>query len=323
MNTAQKSMTTREMHLKRKAMWDASLENHVAYLDAETGLFAEKFLERRCCPACNASDDRFLFHKSGGTYVACTRCEMIYLNPVCRDDVLEKYYRQNHALQGATVSADLVFYTRLYQQGLDAVTQQLGAVGKILDVGCSTGNFLDIAKQAGWCCYGLELNRAEVEVAQEKGHLIQQQLLANAVFDVRFDAITLWDVFEHIKDGEHFLAQARKILAPSGLVFIQSPSRDALAAQILQEKCNMFDGLEHVNLFGRKSLQKLCEKAGYHIASYETVIDEIGVINNYLGYENPYLGYADNAMNLWGTIDTTWIHKEKKGYKFQACIRIV
>lgn len=322
MNTVKKAVTTREMHLKRKAMWDASMENHADYIDAKTGLFAEKFLEERSCPACNSSDERFLFHKSGGTYVACTECQMVYLNPVFNDDVLEKYYRNNHQLQGATVSADIAFYAGLYRQGLETVQQQLGKPGRILDVGCSTGNFLDIAKQAGWFCHGLELNQAEAAIAQEKGHLIQQQLIANAVFEDRLDAITLWDVFEHIKDGEHFLAQARKILAPSGIIFIQSPSRDALAAQILQEKCNMFDGLEHVNLFGRESLQKLCDRAGYHIVSYETVIDEIGVINNYLGYENPYLGYSDNAADLWGTIDKAWIHKQKKGYKFQACIRI-
>lgn len=313
--------STREMHLKRMAMWEASMNNHQRYLDPVTQLFSLAHVEERRCPACDSPDHRFLFHKSGGSYVACDVCKMVYLNPVFKDDVLENYYRNNHQLQGETVAGDIEFYSRLYRKGLDAIERQLGGAGRILDVGCSTGSFLDIAKQRGWECHGLELNQAEAKIAQAKGHVIQENLLAKAQFTDRFDAITLWDVFEHVKDGISFLAEARKFLRPSGVVFAQSPSRDALAARILQAQCNMFDGLEHVNLYGFDSLTKLCDRAGYEVVSYETVIAEIGVINNYLEYEDPYFGFSKNAQNLFGVIDETWVHERKIGYKFQACLR--
>lgn len=313
--------STREMHLKRKAMWDASMKNHVGYLDPETQLFADRYLEERTCPACDSADHRFLFHKSGGSYVACSQCKMVYLNPVFKDDVLENYYRNNHQLQGETVASDIEFYAKLYRKGLKSIEQHLGATGRVLDVGCSTGSFLDIAKQAGWLCHGLELNQTEAKIAKGKGHAVQENLLSKAEFSEKFDAITLWDVFEHIKDGYSFLKEARKSLRPSGLVFVQSPSRDALAARILQSQCNMFDGLEHVNLFGIDSLEKLCERAGYEVVSYETVIAEIGVINNYLEYDDPYLGSSKNSQSTLGVIDETWIHEQKIGYKFQTCLR--
>lgn len=312
---------TREMHLKRKAMWDASMQNHAAYLDAETHLFASEFVEERTCPACGASDERFLFYKSGGTYVGCNACQMVYLNPVFKDEILERYYRTNHQLQGATVAADLGFYAGLYKKGLQEIERVVGAQGRILDVGCSTGNFLDIAKAAGWHTSGLELNHVEAQEAKAKGHAVQEQLLAAASFDERFDAISLWDVFEHIKDGLGFLQQAKPLLSENGVVFLQSPSRDALAARILQEKCNMFDGLEHVNLFGIDSINSLCARAGYELVSYGTVISEIGVINNHLGYEDPYLGHGRNSKTLLGEIDEAWIHEKKIGYKFQVCLR--
>lgn len=316
------SATTREMHLKRKAMWDASMGNHARYMDVETQLFSAKYVEKRDCPACGSADERHLFHKSGGSYVGCNRCKMVYLNPVLKDDALEDYYRNNHQLQGAVVAADMEFYSRLYKKGLASAAQQSGATGRILDVGCSMGGFLDIAKSSGWECHGLELNHAEATIAKGKGHSIQENLLSHAVFAEKFDVITLWDVFEHIKDGLSFLLEARKHLRSSGIVFVQSPSRDALAAKILQAQCNMFDGLEHVNLYGIDSLTQLCDRAGYELVSYETVIAEIGVVNNYLEYEDPYLGFSKNATDLFGVIDEAWIHEHKAGYKFQACLRV-
>lgn len=314
--------TTREMHLKRKDMWDASIRNHSRYIDPNTGLFLDECVEKRDCPACGSNDDRHLFHKSGGTYVACNKCEMVYLNPALKDDALEDYYRNNHQLQGAVVATDLEFYSRLYIKGLTSAGKQVGSLGRILDVGCSTGGFLDIAKSLGWESYGLELNRAEAAIARSKGHSVQENLISKATFAQPFDVISLWDVFEHIKDGQAFLLEARKHLRPSGVILIQSPTRDALAAKILQEHCNMFDGLEHVNLFGIESLTMLCERAGYEIVDYETVIAEIGVVNNYLEYEDPYLGFSTNCKDLFGVVDEAWILENKAGYKFQACLRI-
>lgn len=313
---------TRAMHLKRKAMWDASMQNHARYIDTETRLFSDIYTEERKCPACNSDDHTFLFYKSGGTYVTCNECKMIYLNPVFKDNALEQYYRSNHQLQGETVASDFEFYAGLYSKGLNSIEQHLDSAGRILDIGCSTGTFLDIAEKSGWNCHGLELNESEARIARGKGHSIQENFISTAKFAENFDAITLWDVFEHIKDGFGFLSEAKRLLRPSGIVFLQSPNRDSLAARVLQVKCNMFDGLEHVNLYGFDSLSKLCERAGFEVISYETVISEIGVINNYLGYEDPYLGFSKNTQNVIGTIDESWIYSNKMGYKFQACLMV-
>jgi len=303
-------------------MWHASMQNHTRYLDNNTGLFANKYTEARVCPACNSSNYRFLFDKSGGTYVACNDCKMIYLSPVFKDDALEDYYRNNHEVQGEIVSSDNAFYAKLYTKGLNLIAKNFAAPGKILDVGCSTGSFLDIAKNNHWSCYGLELNAKEARTAQKKGHIVQENLISKGKFKEKFDAITLWDVFEHIKDGVKFLEEAKRLLNKDGIIFLQSPTRDALAAKILQAECNMFDGLEHVNLYGFESLLKICETTGFEIVNYETVISEIGVINNYLDYEDPYLGGSKNSEEIMSIINEEWIHKNNMGYKFQVCLKM-
>jgi SAM-dependent methyltransferase len=315
--------STRELHLKRKAMWDASLSNHDRYLNKVTGVFSDKFTEKRNCPACSANDERSLFWKSGGCYVACNKCSMLYLNPVFKDGALEEYYRSNHHLQGEAVANDLGFYSTLYLKGLNLITKSFPNLGSILDVGCSTGIFLDIAKSKGWQTFGLELNKKEAEIARFKNHSIKEEMISTVRFDKKFSAITLWDVFEHIKDGFQFLNDAKKILKKDGIVFIQSPSRDALAAKIMQSDCNMFDGLEHVNLYGIESLTILAKSAGFKIDSYGTVISEIGVINNYLEYYNPYLGPSKNKSTIANLISENQIHEQKLGYKFQTCLKLI
>lgn len=303
-------------------MWDASMANHARYLDRASGRFDEKFLERRSCPVCRADRERVLFDKSGGTYVACTDCEMVYLNPVFTDKFLEEYYRQNHDLQAEIVESDSEFYTRLYRQGMDNIVEAAGKEGAILDVGCSAGSFLDVARSYGWSTFGIELNQREAAYARRKGHQVYEELVANVVPPQPMEAIALWDVFEHIKDGLQFLLDIKRILSGKGTVFLQSPTPDAFAAKVLQEKCNMFDGLEHVNLYGYRNLVEIAGKAGYELVKYETVISEIGVINNYLHYENPYLGGVRENKKVLGLLGEEWIFEHRLGYKFQACLRL-
>jgi 2-polyprenyl-3-methyl-5-hydroxy-6-metoxy-1,4-benzoquinol methylase len=245
---------------------------------------------------------------------------MVFLNPALKDNFLEEYYRINHEEQSEIVELDTDFYRTLYTMGLDMIAKSTH-VGNLLDVGCSSGSFLDLARQYGWKTHGLELNQKEAARCRAKGHNVVEQLISSAEFGDSFQAITLWDVFEHIKDGVEFLKTARKRLNNRGVVFLQSPTVDSLAAKILQEKCNMFDGLEHVNLYSNKTLHIVARNAGFRVVSYQTVISEIGVINNYLNYEDPYLGRSNNKDHLFrGAITQSWLLENNLGYKYQACL---
>ena len=51
----------------------------------------------------------------------------------------------------------------------------------------------------------------------------------------------MWDVFEHIKNPHKILSEIKKRLNKKGLIFIQIPNSDSIAAKVLREKCNMFD----------------------------------------------------------------------------------
>jgi len=311
--------TVKGLHAERSKLWDASIANHHRYIDPQTGLFEHKWTQKRSCPVCNEDNAVKIFEKEGGVYVKCLTCTMVYLNPVFTDEALTHYYQSNHSVQSEIVENNDAFYTTIYTQGLDSIEHHTTR-GDILDVGCSSGVLLDLAKKRGWSTYGIELNQKEFTYAQSKGHTVYNALLETIDFEMQFNAITLWDVFEHIKDGEHYLDLMKNLLAPNGVIFLQIPSSDSLAAKILQEKCNMFDGLEHVNLYGVDTINILAKKCGLKTLSLKTVISEIGVLNNYLSYEHPYFGSTTNKEFIPSLIDEKTLHEHLLGYKLQIVL---
>lgn len=316
--------TVKELHETRIKMWDASMANHSKYINEETGEFSNEFTEHRNCPVCDSSNELEIFLKEGGRYVKCKDCDMVYINPVFKDSALKTYYEQNHSLQSEIVETNLDdFYVNIYSQGIKSIKKINSKASNILDIGCSSGVFLDIAKSKDLETYGLELNKIEYKFAQKKGHTIYNDLLENISFENKFDSITMWDVFEHLKDGKYYLNLMKKHLSKNGVIFLQVPSSDSLAAKILRESCNMFDGLEHVNLYGIKTIKKLANICGLEVLDIKTVISEVGVINNYLAYENPYLGNINNKTNIPNLINEETIHKNLQGYKIQVILGVI
>lgn len=313
-------MNVKKMHEKRQKLGVASRNNKQKYIDSKTGLYAQTYIEERTCPVCNADDFVKMFVVRGGRYVKCRNCEMVYLNPVFKDTELTKFYKHNHTVQAEVVEEDGAFYSQVYKKGLKRIQDATVGTGTLLDIGCSSGCFLDIVKQHGWTGFGIELNQAESVMAQAKGFEVFSDI---ASVTKTVDVITLWDVYEHIKDGKKFIAQCKELLNKNGLLFFQVPVADSLAAKIMHEHCNMFDGMEHVNLYSKRSLDVLSQVCGFEILSYETIISELHVMNNYLNYEDPYFGSFEHNGKLFELLDEQMIVKMGYGYKAQVLIKFL
>lgn len=317
------NQSVKDLHEKRQDMWNASISQHENYIDKNTGLFDEKYMETRPCPVCGSTNERFLFHKEGGTYVKCNDCEMVFLNPVLKDEFLMEYYSSAHDFQSKTVSADPDFYSSIYLKGLELLKNSNINGSKILDFGCSAGFFLNLARDNGWSdTFGLELNRSEFEHAIKDGHKVYNQVIEEVNFeDNKFDVITLWDVFEHLKDGNHFLKIFKNILSDQGVVFLQVPNAMALAARLMHDKSNMYDGLEHVNMYSPETMKKIAKANGFEVLNMTSVISETHVLNNYINYEDPYAGKLGRPDNLFGKIDDKYILDNLLGYKLQVVLK--
>jgi SAM-dependent methyltransferase len=137
--------------------------------------------------------------------------------------------------------------------------------GRVLDAGCASGHFLFEACQAGWLVAGVEPSDALYAKAREalgEDVDLRHSILEHADFEAEsFDAVTLWDVLEHVPDPVEFMRLCGTLLKPGGKLFLNVPDLDSPEARILGKRWPLLLA-EHLNYFNRRSLRVCGEKVG-------------------------------------------------------------
>jgi SAM-dependent methyltransferase len=132
--------------------------------------------------------------------------------------------------------------------------------GELLDVGCASGVFLGCAVHNGWKVVGVEPSKLLCDKAKKlidgRGRILCLPLQQADLPPSSFDAVTLWDVLEHVLEPVGFLERCAMLLKPGGYLFINVPDLDSLPARILGERWPLLLA-EHLNYFNRSSL-RLC-----------------------------------------------------------------
>lgn len=281
-------------------------------IDPETSLIRSDLTRARRCPICERPPERGLFVKDGFRHVRCSDCGLIYVSLILREDVMDRYWREELAWTGILNSSPQMELDRLkYQYGLDLVAGRVGPKRRLLDVGSGPGGFVLLAKEQGWLASALELNaESSKRLAAEGVQVIVRHLELSDLPSEGFDLISFWEVLEHLSDPRLVLAEARRLLAPGGLLLILVPNVQSLVTRLLHEKSNTFGGHSHLNHYGPASLTRLLESQGFRVAEMETVITELGTINNHLAFEDPYHGEAET---FWEALTPELIHQNLWG----------
>jgi 2-polyprenyl-3-methyl-5-hydroxy-6-metoxy-1,4-benzoquinol methylase len=274
------------------------------------------------CPTCGTKALNSLFEKRGGKYSYCQNCDHIYLSNQLKQELLFRFYRDYPTSSLEWHHEELSFYRDIYASGI-ALLFPLMPTGKILDIGSSSGLFLSIAKEHGYCCFGIEPNTLERSYALERG----LEIIGSTIDDIKssqstFDIITLWDVLEHIYNPVEYLSLLADFLNPGGVILLQVPTSDSLAARIMRQYCNMFDGIEHLTLFSSKSLDIAFKQAGFTRQSSASVITDYFAISNYLSYESDPYHPKVHGISGPSCIDSETIISSSMGYKIQAVYQI-
>jgi SAM-dependent methyltransferase len=101
--------------------------------------------------------------------------------------------------------------------------------GRLLDVGCSSGQVMYWARKRGLKPVGVEINKRTADLAIQNGFEVFNGFLENAPFEKRsFDLIFLGDVIEHVNDPRKFALEAKSFLKEDGLLVISTPNVDCV-----------------------------------------------------------------------------------------------
>lgn len=231
------------------------------------------------CNLCNSRCD-YLFSKEGFNFYRCTKCGYIFIYPAPDPKTLEAYYQQDYYEQDDA----RYLHTRSSAQQkwngrLTVINRYLANSGRsyypltILDVGCATGVFLQLARKHGFDPYGIEHSDYAVNLAQDQlgaEHIYHGSFL-NFQTDRKFTTITAWAVLEHVENPKSFLEKAHSFLEEGGIFSLSTVNTDSINFQIFKSNWRYLIPPEHLSYFNPKNLGTALESAGFEILETRTL----------------------------------------------------
>jgi 2-polyprenyl-3-methyl-5-hydroxy-6-metoxy-1,4-benzoquinol methylase len=236
------------------------------FLEPQTGELNPEVCQKVPCPLCG--EDRFeeVYQKASFTYGRCPKCSFFYVNPRPITSALEHYYRESKASQffqeNIITPTIQTRVNRIFKPRLAWLNQIYPSKGKLLDIGCSLGIFLELAREDGWEPFGIEFSPMAIAACREKSIKVSSYAIERSDFPKNaFDIITLWEVLEHVSTPRDFIAACYQHLKPGGKLIVTVPNIEGIEFQLLGKAHTNIAAPAHLNYFSPERLASfLCEQ---------------------------------------------------------------
>lgn len=230
------------------------------------------------CGLCGSRERRLRFKDGPYSVVTCSNCDLTYVTPRRRDDALlaevydERYWRSDAARERGYTDyrADAELYRETYRRRWAVLAPHFGAPGRVLDVGCAAGYFLEVAREKGWDVFGYEPSAPirETACAALGADRVRGGRLLDAGFErASFDLVTLWDVLEHVPDPLATLRAVGELAKPDGKLLVETQNVESLAARALGKRWQHFKHAEHLHHFHLGTLTRAFELTGWRLVA--------------------------------------------------------
>lgn len=227
------------------------------------------------CHVCGAAPPfRRIFEDAGCVLVRCPKCTLVFQSPQPSDEVLAAtYYHDAEWTE--------VLETGFRQIVVDRAHTHLGLLRTlgadirppVLDVGCSSGAWLELARDVGWPGVGVELGEATAQAARAHGLEVHVGTLEEASAELEpgsFGLVTFWDVIEHLRAPRTDLRLAHSLLRPGGLLAATMPNVDGwyprVTYRLLARTTGRWEYPElpvHLFDFSPRTIRALLEDEGF------------------------------------------------------------
>jgi SAM-dependent methyltransferase len=227
------------------------------------------------CPACGGTAASLLYHLPGGDYKKCASCGLVRVDPPPSfeqmSDRAELWAGAYHASPEKVKQVYSANFQKVAYGDFLALAHFYRQAGRLLDVGCSIGGFLEAAQKAGWEAHGLDISPA-VSVALQHGLRAYRARLEDADFPgAYFDVITLFEVIEHIADLDSLLKKLAELLRPGGGLLIVTPNLASISSRLLRARWPAVEPQDHLTLFTPSTLNGLLQRYHFTPTSISTI----------------------------------------------------
>jgi hypothetical protein len=131
---------------------------------------------------------------------------------------------------------------------------------RLLDFGCSFGDFVHICERFGFESVGVDCARPRMEGAVAKIYASLDDLNGVEPFHV----ITLFQVLEHLDEPAIMLSRLAERLVSGGLLILETPDCKGVTGLKTRRDYDMIHPLEHINAFTHKTLISIAQRRGFH-----------------------------------------------------------
>ena len=219
----------------------------------------------------------------------CRECQLVFLESRNGDDELDPeetvYWDDEEQKQIYLQDKIQSLFVSEFEKRLVTLERYVPARGKLLDVGCGVGHFLATAAKRGWLVQGIDISQAaRLAAKQAYGLDVSVGVLESTAFEPRsFDAVTLWDVIEHIRRPIENVKAANRLLRMGGVLAMKTPNEASLFKQLALALYRIWGDraafllkyvyyVPHYYSYSKKSMSVLLNRCGFEVINYE--VDE-------------------------------------------------
>lgn len=231
-------------------------------------------IEAATCPVCGSSGEHVFsqndyFCGISGTFGQrrCPSCAMFFLSPRVPEDQIGRYYPKQyapyHRADPSSLGTKLINWIGLPFHRRRLVERFVRS-GRILDVGCGNGAFLDTLRGGAWETYAMDTQwNGDARVP---GTFFEGRFDRESPPWSELDAITLWHVFEHLYHPQEALNRACALLKNGGYLFLAIPDLYCIERLIFGRYWTGWDVPRHVATYSAPAIKTMLQRAGLQFA---------------------------------------------------------
>lgn len=185
------------------------------------------------CPWCRHTEGIQLYGlKQGGFTIRCAKCGLVYATRVLSDEGIKIYWSDYESAVHTLDREKAEQRRKMYRIDYGFISPFLAPKSRVLDIGCSNGDFLDVFAEDGHICEGVEFGKEAYELASKKYHVYFGNLSELSI-PSKYNLIVFRGVVQYLLEPKKDLKKAIDLLADEGILYITaSPNSESICFKL-------------------------------------------------------------------------------------------
>jgi SAM-dependent methyltransferase len=203
--------------------------------------------------------DRFNGRRTPYQLLRCPSCKLVWLHDPPSPSAIGEHYGSDYdrVISAAAKASDH------WKPRRDELLRYKSG-GSVLDLGCASGGFLSTLEGPAWKLFGVEMSEDAARMARNRcgAEVFVGDVLDAPFAPASFDAITCFNVFEHVYEPVKVLAKVSEWLKPKGIFYTMMPNIDSAGARIFKSYWYALELPRHLYHFSPKTLNMVAQSVG-------------------------------------------------------------